>query len=255
MKRIFMRALWGKYDSTNNITQRRKMTDEWLEIVRDHKWTAPFVTYVFGEENYKMMVDFGFDCRLVDKNPLPFDVLEAQYRHKLEALKYAFESDGATELVHMDWDVIPIKPLPDDFWEKLNEKESLQGCLQQYKRRKCYWRGENDTRKLTNGGFLYIRDPEIPNGIIKLWEENPGPSMEPALSKFIDQMSGYYPNFPGLEKYWELYEIECCKLHTSSAFPSEMLSKKDPCFIHYQGGNKNKALRKAKKFINKINKM
>jgi len=255
MKRIFMRAVWGSYDDTHRITKRRGCMDNWFELIKRNRYTFPFVTYVFGEDNFKMIEDMGFECRLVDKDPLPFDPIKAQYRHKLESFLYAFEEDGVDELVHMDWDVFPIKPLPENFWEVLGKKSDIQSCLQQYKRRKCSWRGKKDIRKVSNGGFVYIRDKDAPKEIIKIWERRKGPSMEPAMSRFIDdKMDGW----KGLEYYWDNFEPDFCQLHKDSVFFKDKEKKKDVCMIHYQGGDKDlllgKVKKRYKKILNKVNK-
>jgi hypothetical protein len=131
----------------------------------------------------------------------------------------------------MDWDVIPQKPLPDDFWEVLGKKEAFQGCLQLYHRRKATWRKE-DMRKIPNGGFLYIRDKEIPHKIIKVWETMRGPSAEPPMAKFTDEWTG---GWKGKETYWDLFEPDFCNLHKMSAHGKEKIKEKNLCFIHYQG--------------------
>jgi hypothetical protein len=196
-----------------------------------------------------MVEDMGFECRLLDKKPLPFDALKAQYRHKLEALKYAFEEDGVDELVHMDWDVFPTKPMPDNFWEVLGQKDEIQTCLQQYKRKKATWRGKKDIRKISNGGFVYIRNKDIPEEIIKIWDKKPGPSMEPAMSRFIDN---HMDGWKGIEHYWEHYEPDFCKLHKDSCFIKDKTKEKNVCLVHYQGGDKTITFNRVKRRFKKL---
>jgi hypothetical protein len=223
--------------------------DGWFDLIQRNPYNGPFVTYVFGEDNFKMIEDMGFECRLLDKKPLPFDALQAQYRHKLEALRYAFEEDGVDELVHMDWDVFPTKTLPEDFWEVLGQKSDIQSCLQQYKRRKCTWRGKVDVRKISNGGFIYLRDKNAPEEIIKIWEKKRGPSMEPAMSRFIDEKMG---GWKGKEYYWEHHEPDFCKLHKDSVYLGDDTKKKNVCLVHYQGGDKNITLNRVKRRYRKM---
>jgi len=233
MKRIFMRATWGIYDDSHRITKRRKKIDrDIVKIVKASKeFDDPFIVYVFGEDNYKRMKDFGFDCILLNKDPAPFDLIEAQYRHKLEAIRYAMEEDGCDEVLHFDWDCVPQKKLPSDFWDIMGKKESFQANLQLYHRRKATWRKE-DMRKIPNGGFVYIRDKSYPGRIIEHWEKNKGPSAEPALARFSDELVG---GWQGLDKYWDLFEPDFCNLHKMSAFPKDKIETKNLCFRHYQG--------------------
>jgi len=231
MKRIFMRALWGKYDDSHRITKRRSATDQWIKKILQNKFNTKFITYVFGRKNFDLLVEQGIDCKLINEDPLPFDALTEQYRHKLESLKYAFEQDDCDELVHLDWDVIPQKRLPDNFWDILGKKESFQSCLQIYHRRKATWR-RTDTRKIPNGGFLYIRDKEIPSKLIDIWESMRGPSAEPPMAKLTDNM---IDGWKDIDTYWNLFEPDFCNLHKMSAHGNEKVKEKDVCFIHYQG--------------------
>jgi len=167
---------------------------------------------------------------LVDSDPAPFDQIKYVYRHKMELIKYAMETDGYEELVYLDWDCIPQKKLPDDFWDKMKQKSEFQACLQGYRRKKCYWRRE-DQRKVPNGGFLYLRDKTLPNKAIKIWETMPQDNDEPAWAKLTDEMMGGF----NIDKYWELFEPTYCNIHRHSPHAQEKLNTKNVCFIHYQG--------------------
>jgi len=234
MKRGVIRGLWGVYDKSNRITRRRYQMDNDMNKIRGNKFNEPFVVYVFGEENCKHATDNGFDCILIDKEPARFDLVKYQYRHKLELLKYAMEEDGYDEILYMDWDCIPFKRLPSNYWDILGEKESFQACLQMYHRRKAHWRPK-ELRKVPNGGFVYIRDKSIPQRAIDLWEATGmQDSDEPAWAKMTDQMTGEN-GWEGMEKFWDLFEIPFCNLHKASPYPKELLATKDVCYIHRQG--------------------
>jgi hypothetical protein len=231
MKRAFIRGLWGVYSNENNVIERRYKMDADVKQTLENKHSPPSVTYVFGEENYNHLKDLGVeDLKLVDKNPDRYDLSENQYRHKLDILKIALEDYD--EILFIDWDCQAKKPLPNDFWEVMGKKEYCQANLQQYKRKKCFWRGKHDTRKLPNAGFLYIRDKTFPDEIIKCWEANKGNSAEPPLARAMDDRSG---GWVGKEKYWELYEPEFCNLWKFSAFTNEQIKSKRCHFLHYQG--------------------
>ncbi len=232
MKKGIIRGLWGIYDKSHRITNRRYRMDKDMNNIRKNKFNEPFVVYVFGEENYKHAVGNGFDCILIDKKPFRFDLVKYQYRHKLEILKYAMEEDGYDQLLYMDWDCIPAKRLPDNYWDVFGQKEVFQACLQMYHRRKAHWR-KTELRKVPNGGFIYIRDNTIPQQAIDLWVETGSQDNdEPAWAKLTDQMSG---GWQGIDKYWELFEAPFCKLHKDSPFSDEQLATKNICYTHYQG--------------------
>ena len=229
-----MRALWGIYDNSNRMIKRRYQMDKDMSKIKANQFNEPFVVYVYGKENYEMAKAKGFDCILVDENPAPFDLVKEQYRHKLELINYAMQNDGYDEMVFLDWDCVPQKKLPEDFWQVLGKKEIIQCNLQQYHRRKCLWRGKKDTRKLPNAGFVYLRGKQVAEDILKAWDTRrcKGPSAEPAIALVMDEMSD---GWQGMEKYWDLYEPDFCNLWKCSVYPKDRLDTKNVSFIHYQG--------------------
>jgi len=244
MKRTFVRCVWGVYDNSqlpisasttwkgNEKLARRKKLDIDIEIIQKNQFNEPFIVYIYGKDNYDNMSKLGFNCVLVDSNPAPFDQVKYVYRHKLELIRYAMEEDGHDEIVYLDWDCVPQKKLPDNFWDEFNKKEPIQACLQQYRRRKCLWRGDNDVRKVPNGGFVYLRDKTIPSKVIKIWETMPQDNDEPAWAKYIDEQMG---GWKGMDEFWKSYETPFCNLHKMSPLSKELLNSKNLCFIHYQG--------------------
>ena len=249
MKRAFVRAVWGNYDDSHRITRRRGMIDDWVGFTRDNPYVSDFITYVFGKKNFDILGEAGINCVLIDDEPLVFDATREQYRHKLEVFRYAMEDDGIDEMVFLDWDVVPTKRLPCDFWERSREKSTIQACLQQYRRPKCPWRVNGDIRKVANGGFVYMADKSMPSRIIKNWNDIKGNSMEPPVSKLIDEMSG---GWKGIDHYWQNFEAEFCVIHHFSVFPNVDRYAKDECFVHFQGGrDKSILLSKAKSHLDR----
>lgn len=233
MKRGFIRALWGIHDSGHRITNRRFRVDRNIQSILNNEYNEPFKVYVLGQDNYNGLIDLGFDCVLVDKEPFIFDLIKHQYRHKLELIKYAMEEDGYDEIVYLDWDCIPQKKLPNNFWDEMNKKEVFQANLMLYHRRKAHWRSE-ELRKVPNGGFIYLRDKSLPQKAIDWWEElGNQDNDEPSWARITDEMMG---GWKGIELYWDKFEPMFCDLHKSSPYSDEQLSKKDLCFIHHQGG-------------------
>ena len=181
--------------------------------------------------------------KLVSKDPFAFNLSKHQYRHKIEIYKIAMEDYD--EIVYIDWDCVTRRKIPDDFWEQMGKKEYCQANLQQYKRVKCRWRKGIDTRKLPNGGFLYIRDKKFPDEIIDCWENKVKTnSDEPAIARAMDDRSG---GWIGMDKYWELHEPIYCNLWNFSAYRKERLKQKKPnvCFIHHQGMPSGRYVKKA----------
>jgi len=231
MKRIFMRALWGVYDNSHRILQRRQRADAHIQEAIKNKFDFDFVTYVFGEDNYKYLNSVGIKkCILLDKNPAPYDLLKEQYRHKLEAIRYAMEEDGCDEMIHLDWDCYPIKRIPPNFWDIMGKKEDFQANLFKFKHLKCPWR-TIDRTTVPNGGFVYMRNKEYPARIIKIWEEKlKGNSAEPPMAMFVDELMG---GWKGIDAYWDLYEADVCRLKNGTPHSPEKMRTKDLHFIHY----------------------
>ena len=226
----FIRCLFGKYDNTNRITSRRSKIDNDIKRILNGKFKIPFVTYVFGEDNYKMLVDKGITAKLVDKNPTPFDITQNCYLHKLHLIKAAFSD--YKELVYLDWDVYMQKELPDNFWEECRKKEFIQGCLQVYRRPRINWR-KIDSNVLINGGFLYIGWHDIINQAIEVYNEkfSSQPNDEVALTYLIDRINNGWSR----DVFKDRHETPFCRLHKNSAFSDK---KEDATFLHIFGRSK-----------------
>ena len=232
MKRGFIRALYGIFDNSNRILSQRFRISKDIDNIRGNLNNEPFVTYVFGEDNYKELTNKGFNCVLIDKNPQVFDLVKHCHRHKLEAIRYAMENDGYDEIVLLDWDCVPLKKIPSSFWNDLGRKEVFQACLQAYRRPKCLWRSR-DRVIVPNGGFVYIRDRSIPEKVIKAWNIVGQPDNEEiAYAKVVDEMTS---GWIGVDKYCERFEPIFCNLHKNSPVSQEVLKSKDVCFMHYHG--------------------
>ena len=234
MKRLYMRAFWGIDDNSNRILRRKERVKNNINQILKNKHKEPlFFTYVFGKENLKLLMSLGVkNCILIHDAPFKYDLVQEQYRHKLEAIRYAFEEDKCDEMIHLDWDCVPQKPITDEVWNILGKKEAFQANLIQYRREKARWRGKIDSRKIPNGGFVYIRNKTYPQKLIKYWEELRGPSAEPPMAKFVDELMG---GWQGMMKYAELFEPDVVKVHRMSPLPDELILKKNVYWIHYQG--------------------
>lgn len=238
MKCGFIRCIYGIYDDSHRLLARRKKIDVDIDIIKNNKYNTPFKVYIFGKDNYDRMVEKGFDCVLVNENPHPFDLIKHQYRNKMELILYALENDYDS-VVYMDWDCIPTKPIPDDFWETNSKRGIFQACLQKYKNPKCIWRHNivNDPqydyiicRIVANGGWLYVREKSFMKDSISCWEEVGTPDNdEIGYARQMDKMTG---GWMGQEHFWDNYESQFCNLRKMSPFSDQQLKSKNECFIH-----------------------
>ena len=218
--------------------------DDDIQLKMKNPFNDPFRVYVFGKENYEMCQEFGFDSVLLDERPIVWDMDNEQFRHKLEVLDKAMEDFD--EIVFMDWDTLPVKPLPDNFWEKMYEKDPFQATLIMYRRRKAMWRGKTDSRKLSSASFVYLRDKSITEGFIKQWEKMGRPwSEELAISRYIDDLDG---GWKGMEYYWEHHEPHWFALPRKywCYTPDQYRNQKERVFHHFDA-NEAAPLLKADK--------
>ena len=243
MKRAFIRALWGIYEHEGRrFYMRRAKQDNDIKMVQMNQNALDNITYVFGEDNYKYLVDKGLECRLVDKRPIVWDMDKEQFRHKLEVLHQGMlEFD---EIVFLDWDCTECRPIADNFWDRLSEKAPLQAVLRQYHKRKAFWR-KTDTRKIPEASFVYIRDKSITKSMNNLWEEMGRPwSEEVVIAKQIDNMMGEI-NTPWIEAYWKNYE-PFFRTWGNAKVPSPNAKKEGCQYIHINNKVVAGVLKRAK---------
>lgn len=230
MKRGFIRTLWGHVDNTQRHYRHRSKINNDIKLVPYNKFMPEYFTFVFGEDNYKQLIDSGFkNCELVDKRPIVWDMNKEQFRHKLEALKCGMQVFD--ELVFTDIDTMTIKPIPDNFWDVLNKKAPIQAILRIYHKRKCFWR-KVDTRKTPCAAFIYLRGKETANDLIKTWEDLKKPwSEEVVLMKYMDDLS---KGWQGTDYYWEHYEPDFFNLEPNSGYINKKILKtKNICYLHF----------------------
>jgi hypothetical protein len=237
VKRGFIRALYGIFDKSNRILAQRYQITKDIDTLKTCEKRlnseTPFVAYVYGEQNYKELTEKGFNCVLFNKEPFQFDLSKHCHRHKLEIIQHAMTNDGYDELVFLDWDCIPQRKIPNNFWEELGRGEPFRACLQQYRKTKCPWRNQ-DRSIVPNGGFVYFRGKDLIQQAVKLWDVVGQPDNEEiTYAKLIDEING---GWIGVQKYFEKYEAPFCNLRRGSPIKRKLLdAKPDISFIHYHG--------------------
>ena len=242
MKNGFVRVLWGEYDDTKRFYRRRSKMDKDIKLAQANTFEPDFITFVFGEDNQKMLTDLGIESILADKRPIVWDMDTQQFRHKIQAFKLGMEMFD--EMVFLDWDCQPFKKIPNNFWEILRKKESLQAILRMYKRRKATWR-KDDQRKIPCASFVYINDKEVPKRLIEKWEILNRPwSEEIVMCRYMEDIMG---GWKGLDEYWDRFEPDFFVLEEGYVFPQNKLSTKNHCFRHYNEKARTRMLRRLKK--------
>jgi hypothetical protein len=199
MRNSFIHGLWGIYSNKSHWWARLAKCDRDAKLYLMNPYSPKNSVYIFGEDNYKRMVDLGFNCKLIDKRPIVWDMEKEQYRHKIEIWKAGLEEFDS--IVFLDWDTVPLKPIPDDFWEIIGQGEPVKAAIYIYHRRMVK-RPPSDNRKVSSASFTYIRGKEHVDGIIKTWEEMGKPWKEElALSSYIDKLNGGWKGIKDYKKY------------------------------------------------------
>lgn len=196
-----VRCIWGLHNDNVKSFSRRSKIDKDIYFLQNTKYNLPFITYVFGKNNYDYIKSLNLECVKISNDPFLWDMNTQQYRHKLEIFKRAVEDHG--EIIFLDWDTIQIKPLPFDFWSNMKSKGSLQASLRQYVRPKATWRSK-DRRKIPCASFVYINNQSVSLDLIKMWEkEKMQFSEEVILAKYTDNLHGGWKD---IDFYWEKFE-------------------------------------------------
>jgi hypothetical protein len=250
--RVFARLLFGEFsenwipEKNNDIPKNHQFVKSRTKVQKDIKRICmaknkvDFVTYVYGKDNEKILNDLGFKTVLLCDEPYMWWPNEKRmWWHKLHMYRHIANQDNIKEFVFLDWDCVLNQPLFENFWDRLNQKESFQAALCRYGTPIINAGRQNlqiplsakrkgRAKKIVpNGGFVYFRDSTIPD---KIWEfANIGCNKwldEAAYAKYIDDLMG---GWIGTKKYWDLFEPEVCRWNGKGPFK---FTKKDNCFRH-----------------------
>lgn len=255
MTRGFIRVLWGEHPSNIDASfeeQQRHFVSQYYNpliknyplftlqhtenmIIDDLKWMRtkdrltkvknnitmsleepikiPFVCYTFGENNHKWLKERGIESVLIHNFPTPYYM----YRHKLDALVYGMEDFD--EIVYLDWDTRPVKPIDNYFWDALNKKDIMQASLGKYKTTRLEHRAiPRENHWMPSGSFIYLRDKSLPERIIDLFlKEKHHWSEEPGLARMTDELMG---NSFSMEEYRKRFDPEVYKV-VKNPFPKD----------------------------------
>lgn len=239
MSRGFVRGLWGIFDTRRHFDHRKKLDNDFIHL-KQNEFEQPFTAFVWGEDNYKQLCDHGFNCELVDKKPIVWDMEKRQFRHKIEIWRLGLQIYD--EIVHLDWDTQLTEPLPEDFWDRLHEKQPIQAILRMYHRSKAKrWRTV-DKRKVPCGSWVYIGEKRIGDELVDKWTEMGQPwSEEEVLAKYTDDWVG---GWKGVQTYWDHFEPPFFKLGGNCGiYDEELINTKTPCYRHFTAKDVNSDLK------------
>ncbi len=186
-----IRILWGDFERYSN------------QIINAKKYNLNEKVFVWGKENHQKLTSLGYDCHLINEQPYDYEIADNHtfisynsLTHKIFGLKIAL--DLLDEVLFLDWDCIPTKPLDDNFYEQIRLKNSsLQVPLYCYpkmafdvmrsqtddivmnkffdvldKNISQHSHVLNDSYVLPNTGFFYCNDVEIINDLLEVIKGN-----------------------------------------------------------------------------------
>jgi len=164
----------------------------------------PYICYTFGEENHKWLLSKGVESVLINKFSNPFYM----YRHKMEAWVRGMQDFD--EIVFLDWDTRPIKPIDDEFWSILRSKDVIQASLGKYMSARLTHRAGRDNKWNPSGSFVYMRDKSLPTRAIELWKKQHHKwTEEVGLAMLTDELMGTF-DFNTYEKRFDpdVYQVK-----------------------------------------------
>ncbi len=182
--------------------------------------------YCYGKRNTKMLQKYGYDSVLMNKWPCRTKAGHSHWLHKNWILYRALEEYD--QVLWTDWDVHQMKPLPTDFWAKLNSGPSFRSSLvvQRTPGKAAWWRIPvgNRHREVTwqpagttpipneekavwaaklmpSGGYLYVRGRDVAESFLKTHNEFPTWKGQPVMALIMDR---WHNGWIGASRYKKL---------------------------------------------------
>lgn len=235
MQSAFVSGLWG--DKIQLAYPGIKPFKVYDDVRRAATWEhkpKPRLVYAYGIKNGTLLTQSGFNPILLSEVSVPnytgrenrapnvtgsFAYGASVWRAKIEFMVEAMKN--ADEIVWLDWDILPQRPVPADFWHRLREGQPFQTALRQLHRVQCGWR-KSDPRKLHHGGFVYVREREIVYRLLQLTIEHPELNDELLYGLMVDELMGGEWN--GHEAYVEMgFQPYCYDCRRGACFATKDL--------------------------------
>jgi len=142
------------------------------------------------------------------QNPRENLLTRNHFIHKFYGALKGF--DYFDSLVQVDWDVVQLKPLTDNWWEKQDSYGVPFRAAIRKGIRQCFcakWRkDQEDRRKITQCGCIWFGDRTFVNSCIDINHENPVWMPEIVVSRKLDNI---YGTWIGTDEYIRLgYEAD-----------------------------------------------
>ncbi len=150
MRGCFVRLLFG-----DEMVDRRAAIVREVALSRQFPQPEPLIFWAMGRENLVIATEAGWDAKLLsedavlnltgiaERHPerergfLPYgtNVFHAKFFALMASLLLGYD-----QAVFLDLDIGLDRPLPADFWQRLEAGREIQTGLRTYHRRMCPWR-------------------------------------------------------------------------------------------------------------------
>jgi len=233
-KRGFVRQFYGAPQDHPYGEQRWKNLLHEIQYAITHPspHIPNYTIYVLGKENHRYVEGLGAQAVLVDPRPFLYPLRGQLHRNRLTCLQMA--AKDFDEFVSLDWDCHPFIPIPDNFWERLAQKNAFQAPLTRYRYSKCPWR-KVDGGLVPNASWMYFRDPTIPQQFNEIYEASQAQTLsdgseETVAAYWTDQQLG---GWQGTEAYFQHFETPFILTQFSrTIFPHHLETGKHRVFCH-----------------------
>lgn len=112
-----IRILWGDFERYSS------------QIIDAKNQNLNETVFVWGKNNYNKLTELGYRCILIDDEPYDYNyannhtfISYGSLTHKIKGLKIALEKFN--EVLFLDWDCVPLKPLDEEFYKLIKSKNS-----------------------------------------------------------------------------------------------------------------------------------
>lgn len=163
----FIRGLWG---ATEQLQRESVYRDIRRMAEQPTLHPGDTVSYVFGTENAEFLKSLGIEVTCLDPSPIKNygyrtpvalsghnnDLVHGMrmYVHKLDCILQGVKAFGS--VVFLDWDCTLLQPLPADFWQRMEQGQSLQAGMRRLKRNRYWWR-HGGASEMPHGCWIYCR--------------------------------------------------------------------------------------------------
>lgn len=145
------------------------------------------LVYCYDDHTEELAKSLGLDTtRIPDVH---YTSTEGRYCRKLLSMEHALRTYD--EVCHLDLDVVLVRPLPEDFWEQLQDGALLQAPLMKHSRKKATWRNDDDAKRYwVNACYMYCGHRRIAGRCFEVMREHENWYEEGVIGYVIDEHAG-----------------------------------------------------------------